>query len=307
MYSQNIETKTGLQNAASAYGFILGQEFVLNKIKIEYPNLYSKTIEAEMMFKISLGKTKENLESLFTIKLPNQKFQELKDNILNEFSNLELDQDKAITFIEEVKNRSKGNIQSPIKEIILCYNFYKNPEEEYTKGFTKKFNTKGHDKSKGSDWTVTTPISWVAKEADRPNIIQKFISEGGYGNESIMLMIKDFPDETKITESEINSFFSEKEAQTMLPPESKFLEFKKMTFDGIKGGMLRYEITNERLNYKITNYVEQFMFIYNRKLYFVTCNLSAPTNDYPNLKHEKYSKLFKLVANSIVINQQYQK
>jgi hypothetical protein len=135
MNSQNIQTNTGLSNAISAYGYLLGQEYILKNIKKDYPDLKVNTVQAEMLFKSSLGKALENIELLISNKFSNEQLVELKSKIIQEISNLAINtidtREKAELFIDEVKQRAKGNIQSPIREIILFYNFYKNPEQEY--------------------------------------------------------------------------------------------------------------------------------------------------------------------------------
>ncbi len=308
-FSQNIETKTGLQNAAKAYGYILGQEYTLNDIKKNYSGLNAKTIEAELMFNISFGNAKNNIESLLNQKFSSEKVAEFRNDVIQDFLKLNINhidqEEKAVTFIDEVKKRSKGDIESPVKEILFFYAFYNNPEEEFLNGFIQKFNTKNHVKSKGTNWSLKVPTSWIAKDADRPNIIQKFTSENGIGNESIMLLVKNLPENQKMTNQEIASLFTVAEAQEMVPENGKFLSFKKMTFDRIDGGMLEFEISIKRLDYEITTRMTQFFFIYNQKLFSIQCNVSSEAKNYNPDAYKKYSQLFKLVANSIVVDQQY--
>ena len=277
IYSQNIQTNSGLQNAFSAYGFLLGQEYFLNKVKTDYQNLNLDATQAELMFNISFRKAKGNIENHFISKFSLEELNQFKVKLYDEFLKLNINtlstEQNAIKFIDEVKNKSKGEINSPLKEILLFYNFETCPEQEFLEGYTQIFNTHGHYKSKGSDWSIKVPISWVAKEADRPNIIQKFISEGGIGNENIMLMVKNFPN--KISANQVVSFFTEKEIKGMMPPGAKFIQFKKMVYDGINGGYLEYEQTAIRLDFEITTNMSQYIFIYNQKLYTLNCNIKT--------------------------------
>ena len=93
----------------------------------------------------------------------------------------------------------------------------------------------------------------------------------------------------------------------MMPPGAKFIQFKKMVYDGINGGYLEYEQTAIRLDFEITTNMSQYIFIYNQKLYTLNCNIIGQSNEYGPISKKKFSKLFDLVANSIVVNQQYKK
>lgn len=46
--------------------------------------------------------------------------------------------------------------------------------------------------AKGVNFTISYPNSWRAAEGERPNILQKFVSEGGHGLE-MMILTKDLP------------------------------------------------------------------------------------------------------------------
>ena len=52
---------------------------------------------------------------------------------------------------------------------------------EFASGNRKKFHTADHPKSKGLKMVLSYPNSWLAEEGDRPNVVQKFFSEGGVG------------------------------------------------------------------------------------------------------------------------------
>jgi hypothetical protein len=309
--AQNIETKNGLRNAATCYGYLMGQEYSLNNIKNEYPYLASEVKLAELLFKISFGEAKNNLESLIIKNYSEDFLNKFKNEINKEFKNINIGEiesaESAILFIDEVKSRSKGNIVSPIKEYLLTYAFYNNPEDEYTQGFIQIFNCKDHPKSKGTDWKFKVPISWVAKEADRPNIIKKFINEGGFGNDMISVMVEDLKKKEKMTTQEVDAFFTEKASKELIPKGGKFIRFNRMTIDGLKGGLLEFELTSTTLDLKAISRAYCYMFIFKNQLYTLYGSTVSEISSYNPIQAERFSKLFKLVANSIVVNNQYTK
>jgi hypothetical protein len=214
----------------------------------------------------------------------------------------------AAGFINDVEKRALGNgLSTPILETLLFFQFEEKPELEFMQGFTQTFKTKGHPKAKGSDWQIKVPISWKVIEADRPNIIKKFISDYGSGEESIMIMTQDLelPKDYKVSKEEINELFSEKEVIKMTPKGAKFISFNKVTIDNYSGGVMEVELkqTNEDDKSVISIRMVQYMFIANGKMYL----LQGTVNDDKDLasKMKKFTPLFKMVAKSIVENEQY--
>ena len=123
-----------------------------------------------------------------------------------------------------------------------------------------------------------------------------------------MLMVKDIPVSkgTKISNQEKNDFFTEKEIKLMVPNEAKFISFSKMTLDSNIGGMLEMEQTVSRLDLNLKMRMVQFMFIRGSKIYTLTGTVStANMEDDLAPEMDKYLPLFRLVANSIVVNDQY--
>jgi hypothetical protein len=152
------------------------------------------------------------------------------------------------------------------------------------------------------------PKSWKAEESDRPNIIQKFISDYGSGDQMIMLIIKDMslPDGYVVTKEELNDFFTEIEMKKMIPDGGKFISFTKMTLDNNIGGMIEFEQTAERLDFKVKIRMVQFMFIKDNKMYILQGTVSSGKIETDlSLEMKKYLPLYKLVANTIVVNGQY--
>ena len=225
-----------------------------------------------------------------------------------EYENREISMEIAAGFINDVEKRALGNgLSTPILETLLFFQFEEKPELEFMQGFTQTFKTKGHPKAKGSDWQIKVPISWKVIEADRPNIIKKFISDYGSGEESIMIMTQDLelPKDYKVSKEEINELFSEKEVIKMTPKGAKFISFNKVTIDNYSGGVMEVELkqTNEDDKSVISIRMVQYMFIANGKMYL----LQGTVNDDKDLasKMKKFTPLFKMVAKSIVENEQY--
>ena len=211
-------------------------------------------------------------------------------------------------FIKQVLSRAKGNIPSPILETLLSFQYIDNPEKEFLAGFTTTFKTKGHLKAKNTDWQLKVPQSWLAEEGNRPNIIQHFKSEYGSGNQGMLLMVKQIPlqDGIPYSKKEINDFFSVEAAKEMIPEEGKFISYSKTVIDRLTAGMLEFESIYEGVETKVKIRMVEFIFIVEDKMYFFQASVSsADLSEDLSIPMKKFLPLYKLVANSIVVNSQY--
>ncbi len=299
-------------NAMNAYTYIYGQELVLERIIKELPEYEFKIIIAQNSFNLAFGEVKKNIVTYLNEKMLNKKIEFIqnlaKKNLDSLYEKFEINSEFAEAYLKDVDARTKGIIPSPIFETILYFQYMNRPHLEFIGGFTQTFKTKSHAKSKNTDWQIKVPLSWKATEASRPNIIQNFSSDFFEGKRMISLAVKNLElkkGET-FSEKEINEYFSENNAKNMIGSGSSLVSFVKMTFDGNKGCMLIYEDILERLDSKIKSQAVMFSFIYKANYYNVTCAvITLNLEEDLNIEMKKYLPLFKLVANSIVVNSKY--
>lgn len=296
--------------ASEAYGYLIGQEYSLDYIKKKFPELELNIDRLQYSFNATFGKSKDVMKKYLSQYVREDEFKKYNEVLIAEIdkqlNNQPLTEDDAIAFLIEVDNRAKGNIATPVLETLLSFQYADLPHEEFLRGFTTIFKTKGHPKSKGTDWQIKVPKSWRAEEADRPNIIQKFLSDQQGTNQSIMLMVLPFPKGYAPTKAELNELFTDKGSRSIVPEEGKFISFTKMTLDNNIGGMLVYEQLTSRMDFKIKLRMAQFMFIKDKKIYALQGIVSADNPELDlSLEMQKYLPLFRLVANSIVVNDQY--
>ena len=295
-----------------AYGFILGQNYSLDKINSEYPQLKSQIEIAQLEFNSTFGKAVDSLKCYLINSNGEAKFNEFEKKLKIEINKLfgeQLITEKiAISYLEEVKSRAKGNIPTPVLETLLTFQFYDNPEQEFLLGFTNVFKTNGHPKSNNTNWNIRVPKSWKSEEAERPNIIQKFTSDYGSGFQNIMIMAIEFNSNKKLNyiNYETNDFFTKENMVKYIPEEAKFISFSNIKIENKTGGMLEYEIITERLGLKLKLRVVEFMFVDRNKLCILKGNVGSENIDYDlSPLMEKFRPLYKLVANSIVLKDDY--
>ena len=108
-------------------------------------------------------------------------------------------------------------MKSPVLETFLSVLYFDQPQYEFLKGYKKKFSSLDHSKSKGVHVEFDLPKSWIGKEGKRPNVIQQWTSQNGYGSEFINLVIKDLGSHIA-TDREIVEIFEDKATlQQMVP------------------------------------------------------------------------------------------
>ena len=204
-----------MMDMSRTYGYYIGQTHVLDLIEKIYPNLKNDVFLAKNEFDLKYLKSIKEIEQNFLKIMTKKQWDEYKVNLKNKIKEqLKYDyitQQESLNFIQEVKTRATGNIESPVIETLLMFNptYQKNPISELSDNFFQKYNSKDNPKAKVVDFTVKAPKSWKSEEANRPNIVRKFGSNNGYivedkFMENIMLMVFDLPIEVNsLTQQDI--------------------------------------------------------------------------------------------------------
>jgi len=293
-------------------GFIMGQRSILNLIKTEYPNLALQVQVVEGEFETSFGNAEKNIKYAIQEILKEEYpgfLEPLEKEVNALLSSLQLNQEVAANSIAALESIARGEVPSPILETLLTYQFIDWPMEEFTLGYNRVFRTKNHPKAKDVDFQIRYPISWRPEEGERPNIIQKFTSENGRGLEGFNLLVMDIPiplDYT-LTEKDIDDFFVESELKGMVPEGGKFISAKPIVLDKCKGAMIIYDYTVQQVDMTITTRSLRFITIYEKKMIFINCFVSALPGEESDLQERfnRFEPLFKMIANSFIIQEQY--
>lgn len=177
---------------------------------------------------------------------------------------------------------------------------------EFTSGNRLKFSTSGHPKSKGLKMVVSYPKSWRAAEGERPNIVQKFVSDGGHGLEMAMIITKALPlsPGESLSDSDLREFFAPEQMKAMIPPGATFLTAKATTIDAVPAGIVEYRLHQDRAGMSINMQLISYMFIYGATMVQFQCAVGTPgstTDDSLSRQMDQFRSLFFLMANSIVL------
>ncbi len=311
-------------------GFTMGQQFSLDRIKAEYPALSLQVKIAELEFNNTFGVAEKNIKNelndILKGKYP-EYIAAMRKQLTPTLKSQRITQEIAAQFLEEVNLRATGKIPSPILETLLTYQFNKKPVNEFVRGFKNIYRTKGHLKANGLDLQIEYPKSWSKREGNRPNVIQFFSSNNGRGLASALIMIRDLVKEVQgeLTRQEIEvlkTLEGSKELASEVFSENRLIEMtngmgitnvrnintKKIVIDGWPGAVLEFTGDGQRLDLTISMYNRMYIAIYKNYMIFLHCQvgkLPNETDDELKTKISQFAPLFRLIANSLVIQSQY--
>ena len=299
------------EELSQAYGYCLGQQYSIERIKKEYPNLSQNAsiaqLEFDRTFKPSYDNIAGNLRKLMKTKWAAYE-KDMASNIHKMSFSRPLSEAQAEAFLQEVRSRAKGNIETPVIETLLTNHpfFQKNPGEEFARGFVKTFRTGSHPKTKGVDFHIQYPMSWRAKEGQRSNVIQIMTSENGRGRDSIVLMVKDIPLPAgyQISNKERDEFFTEAALKEMAPEGAKLIKAQPIVLENLKAGMMVFDQEMQRIDQTILMRNLHYILLVRDKLVFVQCMTGEISKSRSAVvdRFNKMEPLFKLIGNSLVIH-----
>ena len=154
---------TSVKGIAQAYGFVLGQEYSLSRIANECPELSGGVELARAQFGSTFPDIKTKLETQLKNAMGEKLFQEtatnLRTKLRENLGHQQITREIAANFLEQVKNRSKGEIESPVLEYLLAVKYTANPVGEFADGHRQRYQTDGAGKSQGIKLNLQLPRS----------------------------------------------------------------------------------------------------------------------------------------------------
>lgn len=315
VYSEITFSNALAKDISQAYGFYLGQNYSLSEISKKYPSLAGAALVAKMDFEAKFGSSVEGMDELMAAKLPKD-WSDLKKRLISEIER-SIDSEKisesdARQFIQLVRSRARGEIESPVIETMLLFKsgFQQNPVREFLDGYKYKYSTDGAGKAKGVAFSIEYPITWAAEDGDRPNIVQKFTSGNGRGSEFFMILVKEIPLEPgkQITENDVAEMLNPTDIKDFIPDGGVYLDSGKLTLEQLPGFWLRYQVNSKRMKEEVGSYAIMYIVYFKNKAIMMQGMMFTSFNDQQIVRDsdfQKYEKLFDLMANSLVITSKY--
>jgi len=286
-------------------GFSMGQNLSLDEIARMYPVLAGACELAKREFTASFGGAvtaiSRALEELYSAKWNETKEQILKA-IIDKSNFASLTEGQALEFIGAVRHRAKGDMEERALQTLLMWDpiHRAQPQSEFVR-YRQKFVINGEGKSRGIKLQIQYPSSWASLEAERPNILRKFISERGRGSQYATVLVKLLPPAERPTKREIEEIFSASGIRDLVPPGGNFISGKRISFDGLPGAVVTFTLTADRMGQQFKLRSLMYMTFYRDNI--VTLHFSTKDDD---MTFMRFEPLFRLMANSTVILSQYE-
>ena len=100
-----------MMDIGRTYGYYMGQNYTLDKIKEKYPKLSNDILIVKSEFDLSFSKSIKNIDTIMgKYEKWNEIKKDIKKNIHSKLDLSNLTYNESIEFIKTVKNRSKGQI-----------------------------------------------------------------------------------------------------------------------------------------------------------------------------------------------------
>jgi len=301
---------TSIKGIAQAYGFVLGQEYSLWRIENELPEFTAGVALARAQFGSTFPNIKDKLETELKKAMGEKLFQETKTTlqikIKSTLGRQTITKEIARNFLQQVKERSKGEIESPVLEYLLTVKYEVNPVGEFADRFRQHFSTDGTGKSQGLKVNLQLPRSWQGKDGERPHIVQKWVSENGTGLETILLDIRDSQG-YEPTKKEMEEFVQSGEVKGTVPDGSTYIASGNFTIEKRNGYWVQMSMPLERAGMKMYQSALIYQFFFRGKAIGIMCQAGGPESEKIKIDDafKRVQPLCQQVLNSIVLPQAY--
>ena len=165
------------------------------------------------------------------------------------------------------------------------------------------YKSEGHPKAKGLEFEIKTPLGFDQMEADRPNIVQKWIKNPKDNNTMVqfMVLVYNMPQEMQDQKSEWKQYLKFEDGVEEMIAEygENVSNGKYYVLDNYPGMYYENMEDFERMDFSVTLYskvVQVFL-----EKHHLTIQMSSMKKDLL----EENTRLFHLLANSVIFPSQY--
>ncbi|UUF13026.1 MULTISPECIES: hypothetical protein [Flavobacterium] len=290
-----------VQLAIETYAFLKAQSAALKKVAMQFPCFTKEVRSLEKNAQAVFGRAEKNIEHFLQEELNDSQFTSLEkhiDSLVKEQLKNPIQKKKyADEFLENIKDKIEFSKDAAVHKGIISFAYHDAPHQEVTDGHSVKFTIEGHPKAEETVLTLPIPKSWTAQEAEMPATVQEFTSCDGKGNEKILILIHELPQEYQ------NFVLTEKSVLEMIPTQSRLIRTEPITIDNRTGIMVEIEEILDLPTNKMKVRMLQYMLAHEQKLFCLQGSI-GPVSMHQNLDLEmrKYEPLFSLVAKGTQID-----
>ena len=310
-------SETDIKNAASAYGYYLGRNWLEIELEKKFPEYKDQLYLARnKVANTPYGIGAENLEKFLQATFP--------EIILDGKRNLPKILEKHRNFINLERLRwllemyNSGKYCDANNEE-LCNRFldfnphlFSRPELYFEEGLVKRVLSGGHPKSQGINLQFEVPKSWKQLEGRRPHVFSRFLTHGSNGTviQFIVTISEENPELQALWKhtNPKDILYDPEVIQGITEDLGKVLSVKKTVLDGSPALLVRSQKQAERMGTQLFVETYSFVILYNGRFILLGATVGGDPNDSAVVSKEfnRYEKLFWLIFNSVVIRSKYQ-
>ncbi len=302
--------QTAMRGLGQAYGFVCGQDITLERIKKEFTEFAPAVTIAKAQFSESFPNIKSKLKERLVTALGKELFDKtdlaLKKQLLANLRSQLITRELAREFLEQVKERAEGKMDSPFIEYMLAVQYQSFPAGEFFDGYLQRFNSDGHRKAQGLKISLQVPKSWKAKVGERPHIVQKWISRNGARFGMIHLDIRETEGYAP-TDDEVEAFVASGLIRDEIPQGASYMNSGLFSSEGRTGYWMEMTMLGERIDIDVYLHSLMYQLFFRGKAIGLTCQIAdEPKNRIrADERFETLKPLCQQVLNSLVLLQAY--
>jgi len=195
---------------------------------------------------------------------------------------------------------------SNLFKFLVLFTFLGSQNIVLAQQLNQKFDTKNHPKAKGVWAQVSYPDGWVAKEGQRPNIVQLITGKQDGVDVQLHLQIRDVGEDIEkeclnTSEAEWNEAFTNKDSN-MAGTNSK-----KIKIEGKPGFTTDLTVLQQRVDLKLTMASKQMAVCHKKTMIILWCANFIPGENIQQAKSNlaKVDNICRLYFNSFVLMERY--
>ncbi|TLX17186.1 hypothetical protein [Rhizobium sp. MHM7A] len=279
--SNYVPSELAYKQAARVYGFLYGQHRAAETLSSQYPQLAGQLSSLEQQFAATYGWPEARAKALVAT-LSHSAISDLHKKHLSKVDQAmarRFSAQEATTFASELQGRLEGKIDPEVLKNILWLKYASRPVAEMVDGYTVRYNSSNHPKSKGIEFSLSAPISWRQVEGDRPNTVQQWTSQNGSGDMSFSVLVKSSEELRGITEKDVEDLVAQGGARDFLGAADELIASKFVHIDGAPTVMIDAAITREMIGKEIGMQTRIYNIFQDAALLQLNCSVGRPVQE----------------------------
>jgi len=184
---------------------------------------------------------------------------------------------------------------------ILSFKYQGHLNSLISDGFYNIYNSKGHPKSKGIDFSIKIPVLFEIVDGDRPNVLNNFKTSIDENFMNFNIGAVNFPELGNVTQKEVTELIKSARYKSMIDKNAQNVEAKPIFIEDLNGLKISYNLHVQRLDLSLDSYMIQYMLFLKGKMMTVTFGIQK-NEDVDYLKFNAYVTS---IMNTFILNSNY--